>query len=413
MSYMKLMSSVPNKGLRLVQPYADEVVKGKIRALLRSRGTKVRGKVLVLTSKKPDKKLYPRGDIDVKKYPLNRAIGTVEISDCIRTTKKDIEEGKLPGFDKTLIERYPPHLLKGEKLYAWILKNPTKLESPKPYKCAPTLSILVGDVELLEKEKEIEEEVEGTSIWDFGEADRLLAHDLVDFHGWYPPQIARNCILRYSREGDTVLDCFVGSGTTLVECKRHNRRGIGIDIVPKMVKITNEKLALTPGKYEQIAKVGDARSFLEMQEFRDLKGKIDCIVTHPPYWKAIEYSKEHGGPIQGDLSLDKTLQEFLDNMRKAFKQMFQALKPGGYCCITIGDIGEGGLLIPLGFYLTQLALEEKFKMKDIAIWVLSGERSVRESAFRLRFTEGYNCLLIKHNYVLIFQKPVEQVNNNK
>lgn len=400
-----ILADLPDRGLRLMQPYANKVVDGEITMLLRTRGTKIRGKVLVLASKKPDKKLYPDGNIDAT-YPLNKAIGTVEIVDSIKATKKEIESGMVPGIEKDLIKRYPQHLLpKNEKLNVWILKNPEKFKIPKPYQCLPSLSILVSGVKLLEKEEMPEAEIEKTSIWDFGEADRSPAHDLVDFHGWYPPQIPRNCILRYSREGDTVLDCFVGSGTTLVECKRYNRKGIGIDINPRMIKITNEKLRLLFGGYEQIAKVGDARSFLQMPEFSGLAGKIDCIVTHPPYWKAIEYSKEHGEPLEGDLSLDKTLQDFLDDMRKVFKQMFQALKPGGYCCVTIGDIGEGGLLIPLGFYLTQLGLEEGFKMKDIAIWVLSGERSIRTSAFRLRFTEGQNSLLIKHNYVLIFQKP--------
>ena len=396
-----MSKALPDKGLRLAQPYANEVIEGKIRALLRSYNTKVRGKVLLLTSKKPDKKACPKGFIDTTKYPLNKAIGTVEIVDSIKTTKKEIESGAHP-----IIEKYPKHLLpKSEEIYIWVLANPEKFETPRSYQCNPSLGILVNGVKLIEKEKAFEEEIEKTSVWDFGEADRTSSHGLIDFHGWYPPQIARNCILRYSQEGDTVLDCFVGSGTTLVECKLLNRKGIGIDIVPEMIEITNKKLAITPGKYEQIARVGDARCFLEMPEFRDLKGKIDCVVTHPPYWKAIEYSKEHGGPVEGDLSLDKTLEEFLNDMRKVFQQIFQALKPGGYCCITIGDIGERGYLIPLGFYLTQLGLETGFKIKDIAIWILRGERSMRTSAFRLRFTEGKNCLLIKHNYVLIFQKP--------
>jgi len=36
--------------------------------------------------------------------------------------------------------------------------------------------------------------------------------------------------LRYSKEGETVLDQFVGSGTTLVEAKLLKRKGIGVDI---------------------------------------------------------------------------------------------------------------------------------------------------------------------------------------
>lgn len=410
------LNSLPSTGLRLMQPHATEILEGKIPLILRSRPTSFRGRVLLLTSKKIDKKY--RDIIGSDKYPLNRAIGTIEIIDCIETSRREIEDGKFPYLDKISFLKYPKHLIKGEKLYAWILKNPIKFPNPIPYSCPSTLNILVKNVKLLNKEMKEEEmeKIEKTSVWDFGKSDEFSAHHIIDFHGWFPPQIPRNCILRYSQEGDIVVDCFVGSGTTLVECKRYNRRGIGLDITPEMIRITNEKLKLVPGKYEQEARVGDARELLKhLSEFSDIFpelkdpiGKIDCIVTHPPYWKAIKYSKEHGGPIKGDLSLDKTLDEFLEDMRKVFGQMFQALKPGGYCCVTIGDIGEKGYLVPLGFYLMQIGLEVGFKIKDIAIWVLSGERSLRNSVYRLRFTEGHNSLLIKHNYVLIFQKPEEE-----
>lgn len=42
--------------------------------------------------------------------------------------------------------------------------------------------------------------------------------------------IPRNIILRYSQEGDLILDQFAGGGTTLVEAKLINRNIIGIDI---------------------------------------------------------------------------------------------------------------------------------------------------------------------------------------
>ncbi len=39
-----------------------------------------------------------------------------------------------------------------------------------------------------------------------------------------------NIILRYSQEGDLVLDQFAGGGTTLVEAKLLNRDIIGVDV---------------------------------------------------------------------------------------------------------------------------------------------------------------------------------------
>ena len=49
-----------------------------------------------------------------------------------------------------------------------------------------------------------------------------------------------------SNEGDTVLDCFVGSGTTLVAAEMLGRHWIGIDQSESAVQITRERLATMP-----------------------------------------------------------------------------------------------------------------------------------------------------------------------
>ncbi len=48
--------------------------------------------------------------------------------------------------------------------------------------------------------------------------------------GKYVPQLVDYFLDRYFKEGDTILDPFVGSGTTLVEANIHSMNSIGIDI---------------------------------------------------------------------------------------------------------------------------------------------------------------------------------------
>ena len=57
----------------------------------------------------------------------------------------------------------------------------------------------------------------------------------------FPPQLVKNCIALSTEVGDTVLDPFMGSGTTAIVATECNRKWIGFDIDEKYVSITNER----------------------------------------------------------------------------------------------------------------------------------------------------------------------------
>lgn len=57
-----------------------------------------------------------------------------------------------------------------------------------------------------------------------------------------PIKLMKWCIDKYSDENMTILDPFLGSGTTAVACKQLNRNFIGIEISPEYCKIAEERL---------------------------------------------------------------------------------------------------------------------------------------------------------------------------
>ena len=57
-----------------------------------------------------------------------------------------------------------------------------------------------------------------------------------------PLNLVKRHIKHSSNEGDTILDCFMGSGTTGVACKELNRNFIGIEIDPTYVKIAQDRI---------------------------------------------------------------------------------------------------------------------------------------------------------------------------
>ena len=57
-----------------------------------------------------------------------------------------------------------------------------------------------------------------------------------------PEKLSDNIIKYYSFYGDLILDPFLGSGTTLVSCKKYGRNGIGFEIHEEYVDMTKTRL---------------------------------------------------------------------------------------------------------------------------------------------------------------------------
>lgn len=62
----------------------------------------------------------------------------------------------------------------------------------------------------------------------------------------FPDALPEWFIKLFTREGDTVLDPFMGSGTTLRVAKRMRRNGIGIELLPKYFELAKSEIAREP-----------------------------------------------------------------------------------------------------------------------------------------------------------------------
>ena len=71
---------------------------------------------------------------------------------------------------------------------------------------------------------------------------RIAAQPLRDEHfAPFPEALVEPCILAGSRPGDTVLDMFAGSGTTMRVAERFGRNSIGIDLSQTYLKIQERR----------------------------------------------------------------------------------------------------------------------------------------------------------------------------
>ncbi len=59
----------------------------------------------------------------------------------------------------------------------------------------------------------------------------------------FPPKLIEPCILAGSRPGDTVLDPFMGAGTTATVAIKHGREYLGCELNPEYKKISDRRIA--------------------------------------------------------------------------------------------------------------------------------------------------------------------------
>lgn len=84
-----------------------------------------------------------------------------------------------------------------------------------------------------------EEFIEWTNaVWNFGGENRTR----IGHPSPFPVELPRRCIKLFSFVGDTVLDPFLGSGTTLIACLETNRIGIGVEIDKKYCNLAVKRL---------------------------------------------------------------------------------------------------------------------------------------------------------------------------
>ncbi|MBI5208015.1 MAG: site-specific DNA-methyltransferase [Candidatus Firestonebacteria bacterium] len=129
------------------------------------------------------------------------------------------------------------------------------LSAAAPYVIAPVEVIIVlykkewkktsGSKQSDITKKEFMEWTNG--VWNFsGESKKRVGHPAP-----FPVELPRRCVKLFSFVGDTILDPFLGSGSTLLACLKNGRKGIGIDIDKKYCELAKCRL-LAEGQINQL-----------------------------------------------------------------------------------------------------------------------------------------------------------------
>lgn len=160
----------------------------------------------------------------------------------------------------------------------------------------------------------------------------------------------KKLISMFTKKGMTVLDPFVGSGTTLIAAGILERKGVGIDLNPEYKLLYEERIENLGIENQNTYIVGDSLSVLDSIEM------VDYIVTSPPYHNILRNNSkgtrnntgknyrmsardgvEYYSEFENDLGNFEQYEDFLEALKQIMKKAYSRLNNKKYASIIISD----------------------------------------------------------------------------
>lgn len=187
------------------------------------------------------------------------------------------------------------------------------------------------------------------------------------------PEIVRQFLSEYTREGDLVFDPFAGFGTTIITAESMNRRVLGIEYDKQRCNYIRERLHSPQNLIH-----GDARQ-LSVYNLP----QIDFCMTSPPYM----HREDPEDPFTAYQSIGRGYNAYLEDIREIYIQIGKLLTDKATAIVEVSNLKRSGRVTTLAWDVADVVSKVlHFKGEVIVEWDPT-------HAF------GYD-----HSYCLIFSK---------
>lgn len=188
-------------------------------------------------------------------------------------------------------------------------------------------------------------------------------------------------ISMFTKVGMTVLDPFVGVGSTLKACALLGRNGVGIELNEVFSDLARQRL-----KVELPPDIDVSNQTIHTGDVRVAAGKlepnsVDFVVTSPPYWGILNKKPDHkvkSERVSHDLSVNygtdprdlaniTDYEEFIDELANCLESCSLALRDRKHLALIVGDFRHGGRYYPFHADIARALEARSFTLKAMNV----------------------------------------------
>tara|TARA_B100000963_G_C22638977_1_gene679279 strand:+ start:537 stop:1337 length:801 start_codon:yes stop_codon:yes gene_type:complete len=227
----------------------------------------------------------------------------------------------------------------------------------------------------------------------------------------FPQKLPEKLIRLYTKcDGETILDPFMGIGSTLLASMNTGTKSIGFDLNKDYCKIAkkriknfqkdlfNENKTYTPEVYNL-----DSNKILTKVK----EESVDLAITSPPYWDILNQKRtadfkeiRNYSDSKKDIGNISDYEKFLESLKSIFTQVYKSLKFNKRCISVVMDIRKKDKFYPLHEDQTRIMKEIGFELEEYVIWN-------RQSDYNNMKTLGYPWVFRfnkVHEFICIYWK---------
>ena len=197
---------------------------------------------------------------------------------------------------------------------------------------------------------------------------------------------ALRLVRMFTQEGQSVVDPFIGTGSTAIACAIEKRACIGFDIYEQWVKLANERIDEVRD-YSPYPIQIETREALTAMKQMDAESQ-DFILTSPPYWGILQkkdhkvirersnegLATDYGNDDDYDLGRVNSYDDFMDLLTEHFKEWIRVLKHRAYAAVIVSDFRHESRYYPFHAHIGERLEEVGMTLQGMVIIVQDSKR---------------------------------------